>query len=330
MRAAYVVIAFAALATVAMTAGCMPDSFVITPISSDKPLEQKLLYRESILPDGAVAVVTVDGVLINAKRTGILSPGEHPVAELLEQLDAARRDPLVKAVVLRINSPGGTVTASEMMHNEITEFKKTGKPVIAMMMDVAASGGYYVACAADEILAHESTVTGSIGVLMQLFEVTETMRMIGVKGDTIKSGDQKAAGSPFETLEPEQRVVFQKVIDELYGQFIDVVAKGRPKLSRETIVRLADGRIYTAPQALEAGLIDHIATMRDAIETAKKRAGIKRAKVIRYERPYVSAGNYYASHPGSDPQMQVNLLNLDLGGFGQASRAPFMYLWRPH
>jgi protease-4 len=214
------------------------------------------------------------------------------------------------------------------MHQELMRFKLTGKPIVAIMLDVAASGGYYIACAADEIIACRSTVTGSIGVLMQTMEVTGTMQKIGVRADTIKSGPQKAAGSPFETLTPDQREIFQAVVDDLYGQFITVVAAGRPNLSPDQILKLADGRIYTATQALEYGLIDRIGTMTDAIHAAKTRAGIRSAMVVSYTRPYGYKANYYAQHGSPPAQADVNLFNLNLGGLPRSHQAPFMYLWQ--
>ncbi len=309
--------------------GCLPDSFVITPISAQPQLKERVLYTESAFPDGKIAIVEVDGVMANTRASGFLTTGEHPVAKLTEQLDSARRDDSVKGVVLRINSPGGTVTASELMHSEVKRLQASGKPVIAMMMDVAASGGYYIACAADEIMACKSTVTGSIGVVMQTMEVTKTMEMIGVKAHTIKSGDQKAAGSPFEELKPEQRVIFQNIINELYDQFVDVVAEGRSELTREQVMPLADGRVYTAKQAIELKLIDRIGSIREAIALAKEKSGIENAKVISYRRPHVRAPNYYARHDQDPATGNVTLLNIDLGATGQSYRAPFLYVWNP-
>ncbi|GJM25953.1 MAG: serine protease [Phycisphaerae bacterium] len=307
--------------------GCLPDSFIITPVSTQPDLKERVLFNESTFSDGKIAIIEVDGVIANTRNSGFLTTGEHPVAKLTEQLDTARRDKSVKAVVLRINSPGGTVTASELMHHEVKRLRASGKPVVAMMMDVAASGGYYIACAADEIMACKSTVTGSIGVVMQTMEVTKTMEMIGVKAHTIKSGDQKAAGSPFEELKPEQREIFQNIINEMYDQFVDVVAEGRPELSREQVLPLADGRVYTAKQALELKLIDRIGSIREAIDLAKEKSGVKKAKVVSYRRPHVQAPNYYARHERDPATGRVTLLNVDLGKNETAINAPFMYLW---
>lgn len=275
-----------------------------------------------------IALIDVDGVLSNASASGILGDGEHPVSLLLEKLDRARKDPDVKAVILRINSPGGTVAASELMFREVEHFRRaTGKPVAAVMMDVAASGGYYLACACDPIVAHESTVTGSIGVVMLLFDVTGTLSKIGVKPTTIKSGESKAAGSPFEQLSERDRQIFQGIIDQMYDGFLKVVRAGRPKLSEDQIRALADGRVYTARQALEAGLIDRIGTLRDTVAGLKEQLGLKRASLVAYRRPLGYVPNYYARAPswGGD----INVFRLDLPEWAKRVGPQFLYLWAP-
>ncbi|MDX8407968.1 MAG: S49 family peptidase, partial [Mariprofundaceae bacterium] len=156
---------------------------------SSRALTETVIYREAPFASEKIAVIDISGLLLNAHAPQFIGQGEHSVSLLTEQLDKARRDSRVKGVVLRINSPGGTVTASEIMHDEITRFREeTGKPVVASLQDVAASGGYYVACACDEILAQRSTVTGSIGVIMQLFDFTGTMAKFGVTSNAITSG----------------------------------------------------------------------------------------------------------------------------------------------
>ncbi len=314
------------LLTAGILSGCMPDGLLITPISRHQELEEQTIDREALLTGGKVAVIDVEGVILNAAGGGLLLPREHPVVHLLEQLDKAREDFRVKAVILRINSPGGSVTASELMHHEILRFREAGKPVVAMMTDVAASGGYYIACACDEIYACRSTVTGSIGVIMQTFDATGTMQKIGLKAHAIKSGELKGAGSPFETLSPEERAVFQAVIMDLYEQFVDVVAAGRPELTREEVLALADGRIYTAPQALERKLIDHIGTMDHAVARAKQLAGIETTTLVTYVRPWGYAPNYYARQAWAAPETNIGLLNLQLGDQMGRSWPPFMYL----
>lgn len=302
----------------------MPNGFLITPVRTNRKLVETTLRSEAWLAP-KIAVIDVDGILANAASSSLLGSGEQPVSLLLEKLDKARNDHRVKAVILRINSPGGTVAASELMHAEIMHFREsTSKPVVAVMMDVAASGGYYIACACDEIVAHRSTVTGSIGVVMQLFDVTGTMRKIGVKPTTIKSGELKAGGSPFHTLSETDRAVFQSIIDEMHQRFVEVVAMGRPKLTAERIRQLADGRVYTAGQALEVGLVDSIGTMRTTVEAVKKRIGAKHIRLVSYHRPMGYVPNYYA-RAATAP----NVVHIDLPPWLRSAGARFMYLWAP-
>jgi protease-4 len=308
--------------------GCMPQGLLIQPVSPNRELVEKVLYREGFFASDRILVVDVEGLLLNAPAPELLGEGEHAVSLLLEQLDKARRDKSVKGVVLRINSPGGTVTASELMHEEISRFREqTGRPVVAVLMDVAASGGYYVACACDEIIAQKSTVTGSIGVIMQMFDLTGTMAKLGITGNAIISGPNKAAGSPFSKLTDEQRAIFQDIVDHLYDQFVGAVAAGRPDLDEQQIRELADGRVYTAAQALEHGLIDRIGTMRDAIAAAKKKAGAGKIRLVRYHRPIGYAATYHAATPAEPGD--VNLINFDLPGLWRLTTPQFLYLWTP-
>ncbi len=309
-------------------AGCSAPSLLITPVSSRRDLVESELSRESLFARDKIAVIDVSGIIMNANKPGLFTSGEHPVSLLLEELDAARMDPRVKGVLLRINSPGGTVVASELMHSEILHFRETSKkPVVAIMMDVAASGGYYIACACDEIIAHPSTITGSIGVIAQFVDVTGTMNMIGVKTDAVTSGPMKDAGSPLRTLRPEERQVFQNMVNEDYERFLLVVRAGRPKLAAEKVRELADGRVYTGQQAAENGMVDRVATMREALGVLKTRAGIEKAKLVTYHRVADYKPNFYAAAParGGD----VNLINLDLSHTPFAQTPRLMYLWQP-
>ena len=308
-------------------ASCSAPSLLITPVRTQPALQETLLSRDSLFATDKIALIDVSGVIMNSPKPQLLGAGEHPVSVLLEQLDKARRDKNVKAVILRINSPGGTVVASELMHDEITHFRKqTGKPVIAVLMDVAASGGYYIACACDEIIAQPSTVTGSIGVVMQLFDVSGTMDLIGVRSNAIISGTFKDSGSPFRTMRPEERALFQEIVNDMYERFVGVVAAGRPGLDEDAARKLADGRVYTSNQALEAGLIDRIATLRQSIALTKKRIGSRRVRLITYHRPPTYRPNYYATTPAS---LDINLINVDAASLGLNHTPRFMYLWTP-
>ena len=308
--------------------GCNAPGLLITPVSGRQTLVETVLERDSLFAWDKIALIELNGVIVNAPKPQLLGKGEHPVSYLLEQLEKARRDRAVKAVILRVNSPGGAVVASELMHEDILHFRESGKPVIALMMDVAASGAYYIACACDEIVAQPSTVTGSIGVMMQMLDVSETMRMIGVKADAITSGEHKDAGSPLRPMRAEERELFQGIIDQMYDRFVKVVAEGRPELDEDAVRSVADGRIYTASQALELGLIDRIASMRETVDAVKKRVGVKKVRLVTYHRSLGYKPNIRASVPGRHDG-DVNLLNVDLSDWPLTPTPRFMYLWAP-
>ncbi len=321
---------FSALGVVApmLAAGCTPPSLLITPVSGRRGLTETEISRDSLFAFDKIALIDVSGTIQNGSTMRLFGEGENPVSVLLEQLDKARRDPLVKAMILRINSPGGTVVASELMHDEIIHFKKSGKPVVAVMMDVAASGGYYIACACDEIVAQPSTITGSIGVIMLMFDVSGTMQKIGVRSDAITSGVHKDSGSPFRPMRPEERQLFENVVKDMYDRFVKVVDEGRPALDEAKVRSLADGRIYTANQAVELGLIDRIASLRETIEATKKRVGVKNVRLVAYQRASEYRPNYYAQAPAT-PTGNINLLNVDMASALTPPTPQFLYLWTP-
>ncbi|MCG3136497.1 MAG: putative signal peptide peptidase SppA [Phycisphaerae bacterium] len=313
-----------------LAGGCTPMSFKITPISADRTLEERVVYADGGWVGEKVAIIDIDGVLLNSHTGGLWSPGEHPVSLLAEKLQLARRDPQVRAVILRINSPGGSVTASDLMYDEVRRFRTCGKPVVAVLMDVAASGGYYIACAADEIIAHPTTITGSIGVVMLNLNISGSLEMIGARAEAIKSGPHKDAGSMFREMTPEERQVFQTMIDEMYERFVTVVQEGRPQLTREKILPLADGRIYTARQAEITGLVDRLGSIYDGLQSAKARAGISRCKAVIYQRPEDWTPNVYAESTTPPPlAQQISLINLDWPAWLTPGTTHIMYLWLP-
>jgi len=232
-----------------------------------------------------VVIVPVQGLLV--ADAGVM--GERDPARVLKaMLDTARADADVAAVLLEVDSPGGGMTTCDIMHKYVREYRdEAGDPVVALMQDVAASGGYYVSCAADRIMAHRTTLTGSIGVLMPLFDASGLLRVIGVSDRTVKSGRFKNMGSPFAEKTPDELraedQILQSIVQDMHERFVEVVAQGRG-LPLEQVRALADGRIYTSGQALENGLIDAIGYEEDAIETAKKLAGLEHAHVVRYRR----------------------------------------------
>ncbi|HKY09369.1 MAG TPA: signal peptide peptidase SppA [Candidatus Binatia bacterium] len=202
---------------------------------------------------------------------------------VLAELKRFKDMPWVKAVVVRIDSPGGAVAPTQEIFEEILRSKKQ-KPFIASMGGMATSGGYYIAAACDQIIANPGTLTGSIGVIMQLTNVEELMKKIGVRGVNVKSGPNKDIGSPFQPLSPEAREILQSLVDNVHSQFVTAVAKGR-SMEEAAVRKLADGRIYSGAQAQKLGLVDQFGTLQDAIDLAAKRAGIDAEPAVYYSRP---------------------------------------------
>ena len=278
--------------------------------------------------DGKVLVLDLSGVISAQDKDGLM-PHPNMVALFKEELTRAAKDDQIKALVLRINSPGGTVTASDILYHELREFKLKKKvPVIVSMMDVAASGGYYLAMAADSIWVHPSTVTGSIGVIMLTVNARGLLEKVGLEANAITSGPRKDMGSPFRVMTVEERAIFQSVIDSFYHRFLSVVEEGRPQLSSAQIRKLADGRIYSGDQAKAVGLIDEIGYLDDAIEMAKKKAGLTEARVVTYGHRGEYQNNIYSRLFGTSAGM-AGFANLDLLSMVRGGTPQFMYLWMP-
>lgn len=220
-----------------------------------------------------VAVIYVDGVIVGGRGQGGLLGETGGTDAIIKQLHQARDDASVKAVVLRINSPGGSAPASQEVGTEIKKLRATGKVVVTSMGDTAASGGYWLAAVTERIWANPATLTGSIGVYIPYANWQELYNKIGIHSEKIKSGPHKDILSPERPMTPEERAIIQTMVDDLYGQFVAVVAEGR-KMDPARVRQLADGRIYTGSQAKELGLVDELGTMYDAIDGAATMAGI--------------------------------------------------------
>lgn len=278
--------------------------------------------------DAKILLMDLTGVISSQEKDGLL-PQPNLLATFKEELTKASKDEKVKALVLRINSPGGTVNASDILYHELKTFKASKKiPIIASMMDVAASGGYYLAMATDEILVHPSTVTGSIGVIMLTVNARGLLEKVGVEANAITSGPRKDMGSPFRTMTTEEKAIFQSVIDSFYQRFLMVVQEGRPQLSADQIQKLADGRIYSGEQAKAAGLVDDIGYLDEAIDRAKKTAGITEARIVTYRRSGEYQNNIYSRVLGGGTGLS-GLANMDLLSLVRGGSPQFMYLWMP-
>lgn len=200
---------------------------------------------------------------------------------IISQLDKAIIDPLVKGVVLSVNSPGGDVVYSEEIYRKIVEVKKSGKRVVISMGQVAASGGYYISAPADKIFASPSTITGSIGVVMSIPNFKGLADKIGYKEITITSGTYKDMGNPLSNFTEQSEQIYKKLIGESYERFVDIIVEGR-KLKREEVLKLADGRIYSGIQAKKLRLIDEFGNLEDATNDVKKKLGMADVQIIRY------------------------------------------------
>jgi protease-4 len=293
------------------------------PGGAPQPLTESVVFGES---GPKILMLQIDGMLADESESSWFGlRRESPVARMREELDRARQDTEIEALLIRIDTPGGTVTASDLLYQEILRFKEErGLPVVAQLMGMATSGGYYVAMAADSVVAHPTTVTGSIGVLFSGLNVTGLMEKLGVSDQTLTSGAFKDAGTPLRPMRPEERAQIQSVIDDMYQRFLSVVRQGRPELGADEIARLADGRIYSAQQALANGLVDQLGGVEDAVAVARAKAGLESARVVTYHRPREYRKNLYtAAAATAPPTLEWSPPRLAL------PQPAFLYLWAP-
>jgi protease-4 len=292
-----------------LTAGCI--TVKVSLFEEPRPLKEKTVSgygRDKVL------LLDISGVILEGPHRilGLLKGVTSP-ARVKEELEKAAKDRRIKAVVIKINSPGGTVAASDVILHDLLAFKaERGVPVVVCLQGLATSGGYYVAQAGDTIIAYPTCITGSIGVLAMKLNLRGLMDKVGVDDDMVKSGRWKDFWSPFRPASPKEKEMMQQVIDQFYRGFVDVVATGR-NLSLKEARQAADGRIFTANQARDLKLVDQLGYLDDALDLAKTKAGLpKDAKVVRYHRP----GSY-------KPTIYSGLPDLDLEMVGPQ----FLYIW---
>jgi protease-4 len=314
------------MAILAMTAcGC---AFVnVSLFQPALPLQEKVIEGEG---PGKVLVIDVSGVLSyeEQRRASVFKEEINVVARVKEELEKASKDDEIKALILRIQSPGGTVNASDLLYHEIMQFKKERHvKVVACFLGIATSGGYYVATAADHIFAQPTTLTGSIGTIAIKFNVHGLMEKIGVEEETVKSGGKKDIWSPFRPSTEEEKKILQSIIDEYQHKFLQVVQSGRRSITEADLALVKDGRVFSGTQALEVHLVDQLGYLQDAIQWAKSSIGMKQAKVVVYHRPGTYVNNIYSlSQAGAWSWAE----QLDQGAL--LHRRPayrFMYLWLP-
>lgn len=235
-----------------------------------------LMFGEPGVPSlggNRVALVEVEGLIIDADR-------------VVRELGDYRDDPSIRAVVVRIQSPGGVVGPTQEIYDAIRRVRNQGKPVVASMGSVAASGGYYLAAAATRIVANPGTLTGSIGVIMQLAEIEGLLRKVGVRYEVIKAGRFKDSASFARPMTPEERAVLQAVLDDMHDQFVSAIAEGR-RLGKDRVRALADGRVYSGRMARDLGLVDALGGLDEAVRLAGELGGIPgKPRVVRPRRPW--------------------------------------------
>ncbi len=284
-------------------------------LAMHRPRLQEELIEGDSSTHNKIAVIYVAGIITSADDG--LDPEDGLVGHIQQQLQEAVDDPRVKAIVLRINSPGGEVVASDAIYNAVVDARESGKPVVAWMESVAASGAYYVAVGADHIVATDMTITGSIGVIMQTFTFGGLMDKIGVQAHTFRSGKYKDLLNPTREPTEEEKALVQGLVMEVYDKFVGIVANEREMNVEELKNGLADGRILSGRQAREAGFIDQLGYFDDAVDKAMELAEIKDAKLIRYLLPF-SWRNIFRFGGETRPtkielQLSPNQLHLDAG-----------------
>lgn len=276
-------------------------------------IEQHVSGPSGIRVRSKVAVVTVDSIIVGGEWAGT-------AAWILAQLDYAAEDDKVKAVILDVNSPGGGITACDVIHRRIQELQAQGITIVVLMRNMAASGGYYISAPADYIVAQPTTLTGSIGVILSTYNVEGLFEKIGVKAIVFKSGDKKDILSPYRPVSEDERQVLQEITDEMFERFREVVMKGR-NLTEQEMDAAADGSIFTASRALDLNLIDEIGYFDDARKVALQAAGA-RAEIVRYTEPPSLADVLFAKGPSPLSRVEERLAALT-----ETLQPGFYYLW---
>jgi len=315
------------LLVVTLFTGCAIVTIPLFP--SEEGLQERILEGEGT---AKILLMDLSAVISEKEKSKTLGLGTEPslVARIKEELQKAEKDESVKGIVVKINSPGGTVSATDTIYHELMEFKRrTGTRIVACVTGLAVSGGYYVASAADEIIAHPTSVTGNIGVIALKFNVDQLLSKVGIQEETVKSADKKDIWSPFRSSTPEEKQIIQSVIDTFHDRFVSVVHAGRkPLLNKQEVDKLADGRIFTADQALAARLVDKIGYLDDAVKAMKGSLNLAKAKVIAYSRNGSYKGSIYSGLPQRS-DTDINLIAVHGDFLSLIPEVQFMYLWKP-
>ena len=316
----------AAVAVVLFLIGCQTPKIRLFPSAADPLQEYTLAGTEK----GKVLVISIRGTISDTPKKQFVSTRPSMVQEIVSQLRKAEEDPDVRAVILKIDSPGGSVTASDILYNEIVAFKeKTKAKVVVAMMGVAASGGYYISLPADHILAHPTSVTGSVGVLFLRPDLAGLMNKIGVGVEISKTGQNKDMGSPFRQATAEEKQIIKDLIGQLGKRFLDRIAEHR-KIDPDNLKAISTARIFLADDALKLGMVDSVGYLAEAVSQAKKLADLPQdAKIVVYRRTEYPDDNLYNTSTSHHEGRGLSIVSLDLPASLTAFQTGFYYLWQP-
>ncbi|MDB5384437.1 MAG: signal peptide peptidase SppA, type [Planctomycetaceae bacterium] len=272
-----------------------------------------------------IAVLDVDGILLDANATGLGARAENPVALFREQLDTIAADHRVAAVIVRIHSPGGSVTASDIMWRDLRAFReRTRRPVVACLMDVAAGGAYYVASASDVIVAHPTSVVGGIGCVLNVYNLQDLMATFNIVNVAIKSGNKIDLGSPVKALDEENRQLLQDMANEFHRRFREIVVQARPAVNAQDPT-VFDGRVFSASRAQQLNLIDKVGYFDDAVETARQLGGAPKAQLVFLRREGDEPMSNYSITP--NVPLQDKIIPLNIPGLDRTRLPCFLYMW---
>lgn len=306
--------------------GCAAPRITLFP-DTTAPLQEFTLEGAG---KDKILLLPVSGILSDEPRRQTFGSRPSMVQEIVAHLKKAEQDPHIKAILLKVNSPGGTTTASDILYHEILNFKKkTGAKVIVSMMNIAASGGYYISLPADMIVAHPTTITGSVGVIFMRPGVTGLMEKIGVKMEVNKSGENKDMMSPFRKPTRAERKMMQQLTDDLAGRFISLVKKHR-NIEKRNIDAVRSARVFLAEDALKKGMIDQIGYLSDAVTAAKKASGLDpNAPIVVYRRSQYNNDNFYNTSTTQAQTGNQSLVDLGLPRVTPNLNPGFYYIWSP-
>ncbi len=283
---------------------------------------------KSPAPCARIALIDVDGLLLNQNFGSIYAVGDNPLAAFRDKLEAAARDPQVTAVLLRINSPGGSVTTCDIMAEELRQFRaETHKPVVASLMDLATSGAYFIAAESDRIVAHPTALTGGLGVVFNHFNLQDAMAQLNLVSDPVKSGAKIDMGTVTAPLDDETRRLLQQMADSYRDHLHRRIKERRTGMTAQDSQAVRDGRVVIASQALALHLIDRVGYLHDAIAEAEQMTGVSGAEVVLEHRSGYPAHSLYAITPTPAPLNDA--IPFSYPGLDRSKLPTFLYLWQP-